>query len=182
VTSGLALAILSGAARAAAQAPAAGRFVAYVSTQRVATESVEGKAALAKIRALQEEKTADLRKLQEALTAAQSQLTAADDAQAKALALEVEQQRADLQKATAEAQAEVQTLQRDLSSALTAKMRVVLDDLLKGTDVQLVLQSESAVVWGVPGADLTNAVIERLDATNPDATSTIRSISGPDPT
>jgi Skp family chaperone for outer membrane proteins len=138
--------------------------VAYISPQRIASESREGKAGQGKIRALQAEKTSALREQQQAITQTQEQLVNADPADVRRLELQLEQQRTDLQKATLQAQSEIQSLQRELSAAVTTRVRSILDAMLKGSDVKIVLQSESAVIWGVPEADLTNEVIKRLDA------------------
>lgn len=42
-------------------------------------------------------------------------------------------------------------------------VKAALDEVLEGKDVQVVLNQETAVMWSVPGLDLTSAVIEQLN-------------------
>ena len=73
------------------------------------------------------------------------------------------QQRTDLERATAQAQTEMQNLTRQVQAEFQGRVRGVLAEIVKGQNVQMVLNGDAAVVWSAPGLDLTNAVIERLD-------------------
>ena len=55
-------------------------------------------------------------------------------------------------------------LQRQISNDLMAKVRPILEELVAGTDVQIVLQSDGPILWAAPGLDLTPVVVERLNA------------------
>jgi Skp family chaperone for outer membrane proteins len=44
------------------------------------------------------------------------------------------------------------------------RVRSVVGEVVKGRHIQLVLNLENAVVWAAPSLDLTDAVIERMNA------------------
>lgn len=153
---------------AVAQPPTPARptgSVAYVSGQRLSTESIEGKAGQARLEAMRQEKANELRIRQQALEATRQQLALVAGGKEKLdLQQREQQQRADLDRATVQAQTDLQNLQRQLTVELQPKVRSALDDVVKGTDIQIVVQLETAVVWAAPGLDLTTAVLERLNA------------------
>jgi len=74
------------------------------------------------------------------------------------------QRRVEFERVVAQSQADIQNLQRQLSGDLMAKVLPILEQLVAGTDVQIVLQSDGPVIWAAPGLDLTAAVVERLNA------------------
>ena len=140
--------------------------VGYVSSQRIFAESTDGKAEVARAQTIQQQKTIELRSKQQALDALRQQIAQAADGTSRAQLQQQEQQlRADLEKATIQAQAEMQLLQRQVQSDVLARVKPVIADLAKGQNVQLVLNSDTSVVWAAPGLDLTTAVIERMNRT-----------------
>jgi len=139
--------------------------VAFVVSQRISNETTEGKAGIARIQALQRERAADARTKQEALQATRRQIDATqDNAERTRLQAQEQQQRTDLEKAVNQSQVDLQNLQRQISNELGAKVKVAIQDLVKGTGVQLVLSADNTVVWAAQGLDLTSPVIERLNA------------------
>ena len=74
------------------------------------------------------------------------------------------EQRTHLERATAQAQLELQNLQRQVQAEFQGRLKGVLDELVKGQGVQLVLNADQAVLWSAPGMELTNSVIERLNS------------------
>jgi Skp family chaperone for outer membrane proteins len=171
VCSMVALLVLPVAADAqGSQAPALtrpGGVIAYVSGQRLSAETTVGKEARGRVQALQQAKTAELKSLQVALETTRQQLANTPDGTARLpLQQQEQQQRADLDRATAQAQADIQALQRQIATDMQGKVRAQLTELLKGTDIQVVVQLETAIVWAAPGLDLTSAVIERLNASD----------------
>ena len=148
--------------------PAAKATVAYVSAQRILTESTEGKAKLARGQALQQQRAADLKTKQQTLEATRQQLAQATDNSARARLLQQEQQqRLELERATGQAQIDLQTLERQANNELLGRVKAVLDDVTKGQDVQLVLNADTAVMWAATSLDLTAAVIQKLNDTAP---------------
>jgi Skp family chaperone for outer membrane proteins len=164
----LSLTALGLAVSVAAQRPAsvpAGSHVAYVSGQRVARESNEGKAGTTRLQAIQQEKAADIRAKQQALEAVRQELGRAADAGTRTkLEQEEAQRRGEFERAVAQAQLDIQNSQRQISNDLLTRIRPILEDLVAGTDVQVVLQADGPILWAAPGLDLTPVVIERLNA------------------
>jgi Skp family chaperone for outer membrane proteins len=170
ITIGLAMPALTALAVAAAQ-PRDGAVsgpIAYVSGQRVSNESAEGKAGVARVQALQRERAADVKARQESLEQTRKLAAGATDlAERERLLGQEKRQRSELEREVARMQVDVQNLQRQISAEMTARVRAVLDETLKGTDVRAVLNSDSAVVWAAPGLDLTSTVIDKLDKQPP---------------
>jgi Skp family chaperone for outer membrane proteins len=73
-------------------------------------------------------------------------------------------QRTELERATQQAQVDIQTLQRQLNTALQQRIKTALDDVMKTENYQLVLNSDPSIMWSTPELDLTNAVVARLNA------------------
>ena len=154
------------AAGAFQQRPAPpGGPVAYVVSQRISNETTEGKAGIARIQALQRERTADARTRQEALQGTRRLIDATQDsAERTRLQAQEQQQRTDLEKAVSQSQVDLQNLQRQISNELGVKVKAAISDVVKGTGVQVVLSADTTVVWAAQGLDLTSPVIERLNA------------------
>jgi len=139
--------------------------VAYVNIQRALAESAVGKAELARVQTLQQQRANELRTRQQTLETLRSQLAQASEAATRVKLQQQEtQQRTDLERATVQAQQELQNLQRKVVADFQGRMRGIIDELVKAQGLQLVLNGEQAVIWSAPGADLTNSVIERLNA------------------
>jgi Skp family chaperone for outer membrane proteins len=154
-------------AAALAQSPVpADATVAYVSAQRVSGESAEGRAGQARVIALQRQHTEDLRTQQAALVKLRTEINqAASDEERTRLRAQEQQLQADLTRAAAQVQTELQNLQREISAEIRPRVQAVLSEMLAGTNVQMVLSSEVTLVWARPGLDLTDAVIDRMNAT-----------------
>ena len=69
----------------------------------------------------------------------------------------------ELERATQQAQSELQALQRQLQADLQAKVRPVVEAVAKAEGVDLVLSYDTTVVWAAPGLDLTDVVLARLN-------------------
>ena len=139
--------------------------IVFVSAQRIFAESSDGKAQVARVQALQQQRATELRTRQQTLDATRQQLAQAVDVAARAQLQQQElQQRTDFERATAQAQTDLQNLQRQVQAELQGRVKSALDDVTKGQNIQLVLNADSSVVWSAPGTDLTNAVVERLNS------------------
>jgi Skp family chaperone for outer membrane proteins len=138
--------------------------IVYVSSQRLSSETTLGKEGLSRIQALRQERAEDLRVRQQTLEQTRRTLAqATDPAERTRLQVQEQQQQADFVRAQAQAQTDLQALQREIQAELRPAVLAVLAELLKGTNVEVVLPLETAVVWAAPGRDVTTAVIERLD-------------------
>ena len=141
--------------------------VVYVSGQRLSNETEIGKEGQTRMQALQRERAEDLRVRQQTLEDTRRALAGAtDEAERSRLQLQEQQQQADFARAQVQAQNDVQSLQREIQAELRPAVQAALAELLKGTNVEVVLPLETAVVWAAPGRDVTNAVIERLNRTS----------------
>jgi Skp family chaperone for outer membrane proteins len=139
--------------------------VAFVSGQRVLNESVPGKAEAARLQALQQRKATEVQALQQAIEATRQELTRATDDAGRVRLLQQEQtQRAAVERAAIQAQQEIQALQRQLQTGLQTRAKAIISELVKGRDIQLVLEGDTSVVWADPSADLTSEVLQRLNA------------------
>jgi Skp family chaperone for outer membrane proteins len=140
-------------------------LIAYVSSQRIFAEATDAKAQVARFGSIQQQKAAELKAKQQALDATRQQLAQAG-ANPRRTELQQQEQReqADLQQATTQAQAELQALQQGVQRDVQKMVKAALDDVAKARKVQIVLNSDSAVIWAAPGLDLTDVVLERLNA------------------
>jgi Skp family chaperone for outer membrane proteins len=161
----LVIAVLAAFTLAAQQKRSAGpNGVAFVSAQRIMTESIRGKAEAAKLQAFQQQKAGELRARQQTLEATRRELVSTTDPARRATLQQQEQvQRADFERASAEAQIGLQTLQRKVNTDLQAEVKLVLDEVVKNGDTRVVLNSDAAVLWGNPSDDITTSVLERMN-------------------
>lgn len=138
--------------------------IAYISAQRISNETAEGKAGVAKVQELQRERGEEVRKLQQALEATRAQIRLAQADSRPRLQAQEQQQRSELERAVVRAQADIQALQRQVSSDVLARVRGVVGETVKGRDIKVVLNLETSVVWADPSLDVTDAVIARMNA------------------
>ncbi|MGE0041559.1 MAG: OmpH family outer membrane protein, partial [Vicinamibacterales bacterium] len=158
----------------AAQAPAPRPFpegskVAFVVLQRIANESISGKAATAKIQALQQQRTADLNKRNQEIQALQQRLekeaTVLSPSAAADIQKQIERGQVDLQRATQDAQQEIQELTAQLQEDFRVKMEPVLAQVAEEKGLHFVFNGPDAgLVWADTGHDLSEDGIKRVDA------------------
>ena len=154
-----------------AAAPAApfpeGAKVAYIYIQRVLEQSAEGKAATAKIGALQQRKLSELGERNKALEAAQQKVNSpslSDTARAQAQK-EVDKLQVEIQRAQQDAQSELDELRAQLNAEFERKLGPIIQQVVTEKDVQVLFSRENAgVVWSDQALDLTSEVIKRFDA------------------
>jgi Skp family chaperone for outer membrane proteins len=113
-----------------------------VSLQRVATESVEGRAANQRLTALAQKMSADL------------------------LAKQKEQPQPtqqELQRLAQQSQADFQNTQRQVQVELRAKVNSIVAEIAAQRGVEVVLNADG-LVWSASRLDVTNEVLAKLDA------------------
>ena len=114
--------------------------IGYVNVQRAIAESAEGKAQLARVQTLQQQRANELRTRQQTLEGLRSQLAQASESAARVkLQQQESQQRTDLERATVQAQQELQNLQRQVLTEFQGRLRGIVEELVKGQGLQLVL-------------------------------------------
>jgi Skp family chaperone for outer membrane proteins len=151
-----------------------GAKIAYVDIQAVAANSVDGKAASARIQELQKKKMSEITEKNKALeTAKTKQATGAtimNDQARLALEKEVDKLTREVQFLQQEAQSDSQALQAELQVEFQRKLNPVLEQIGKEKSLHLLVDiNNSGAVWVDTGLDLTGEVIKRLDASRPAA-------------
>jgi outer membrane protein len=158
------------------QAPAvpfqAGLKYAYINVQQVAAESVEGKAANDKVKALNDQKVKELNDRNRAIQAAQQKLdqggTVLNDQARGQLQSEVERLQRDLQRFTEDAQQDVTALQQQLQEEFQRKLNPVIDRVAREKQVHMIFSAaDSGLVWADPTLNLTPDVIKAFDGAAP---------------
>jgi outer membrane protein len=139
--------------------------IGYVSAQRILVETTEGKAEVARLQTLQQQKATELRAKQQTLEATRQQLMQGGESSARAqLQQQEQQQRIELERATMQAQTDLQALQRQLQTDFQARLKPVVEEVAKSENIQVVLNGDTTIVWAAPSLDLTAVVIDRLNA------------------
>ena len=149
-----------------------GAKVAFVVLQRIANESADGKAASARIQALQQKKAAELAERQKQLQGIQAKLekeASVMSATAQAdLAKQAEKLNTDIQRFTQDAQQELADLQQQLQQQFEARVTPVLEEVRKEKSLHFIFNAqESGLVAADPGLDITLDVIRKLDSAKP---------------
>lgn len=167
-------------AQPAAPAPAPprpfpeGARIAFVVLQRIANESAEGKAATARIQALQQKKAAELNEKNKQLQTAQQKLekeaSVLSGTAAAELQKQVERLQVEIQRFTQDAQAEVQELQQNLQQEFQERLEPVLQELGREKGLHFIFNGPDAgLVWADSALDVSGDVIQKLDAQKPAA-------------
>jgi outer membrane protein len=149
-----------------APAPVSVRLACF-SPQRVFTASADGKAAIARLSALQneraraiDEKNKELQAQEQALQQAGSLLS--DDARSQRSSA-IEKFRIDVQRLIQDAQTELTGVQRDFESAFLAKLQPAIQKVAKDRGFQLVFNlDESVISWADSSLDITPDVVKQL--------------------
>ena len=164
---------------AADQAPAAsapaprpfpeGAKTAYIDLQRIASSSVEGRAATAKIQEFAKKKAAELEGKQKALEAARNKLlqggTVLSDSARGQMEKEIDKMARELQFAQQEAQSEQQSLTADLQNDFQTRLNPIIDQVANEKGLHYVVSiADSGIVWVNTGLDISAEVMKRLDA------------------
>ena len=161
-------------AQPAAPAPAPRPFpegakIAYVVLQRIANESGEGKAATAKIQALQQKKGAELAEKNKQLQGLQAKLEKESSVMSTTAQADVQKQierlQVDIQRFTQDAQAEIQELQNQLQQQFQTRIEPVLSQVGQEKGLHFIFNGpDSGLVWADPGLDISDDVIKKLDS------------------
>jgi outer membrane protein len=146
-----------------------GAKIAYVSVQAIASNSVEGKAATAKLGEYQKKKAAELGEKNKALQAAQTKLqqggSVLNDQARGQLEKEIEKMNREIQFFQQDAQSEGQEMQNQLMQEFQEKLNPILEQVATEKGLQMIFDgTNSGAVWAHTGLDLTAEVIRRFDA------------------
>ena len=142
---------------------------AYLRVDVIAANSIEGRAANEKVKALNDQKVRELNERNKALQATQQKLeqggTVLNDVARAQLQQEVERQQRDIQRFTEDAQQDVQALQQQLQEDFQRKLNPNVDRVAREKQVHMVFSAaDSGLVWADPTMDLTGDIIRAFDA------------------
>jgi outer membrane protein len=160
------------AAQPAPQAPRPfpeGAKFAFVDIQAVASNSVEGKAATAKLDEMKKKKNADLLAKNTALKSMQDKLSAGgtvlNDQARGQLEKDIEKAQRDLQFAQQDAQTELSDMTNQLQADFQEKLNPVLESIRAEKGLLMIFSiRDSGVVAAEAGLDLSGEVVKRFDA------------------
>jgi outer membrane protein len=152
----------------------AGAKVAYINPQRIFAESVEGKAALARVSALTQKKQSENQQRTKTLQDNQQKLQSSggllNDAARANLEKEIEKQQVEVQRFQQDAQQEIQELQNEVQREFAAKVQPIIDQVAQEKGLHLVFNmADAGLAWAMPGLDISADVIKRLEAKAPAA-------------
>lgn len=146
--------------------------IAFFSPSRAFAESSDGKAATARLTALEAERTkatldkeAELQKLERSLEQSTSVLSESARGQRTR---ELEKFRVDTQRFIQDAQAELMGVRRDAESAFLVKLRPAIERVVKDGGIELLFNFDSGVLaWGDPALDVTSEILKHVESANP---------------
>jgi len=143
--------------------------LAYVSLQRAFYESASGKAAQAKLSALQEQTEKEIgtrsRTLQGLQTALDQSGALLAETARRSREQEIERFQVDLKRFVEDAQAEFLGVQRQMENAFLVKVRPALAAVAQERGLLMVFNSDTgALAWGSPTLDITGELVKRVDA------------------
>ncbi|MEI6245375.1 MAG: OmpH family outer membrane protein [Acidobacteriota bacterium] len=146
-----------------------GAKFAFVDLQRVADESVAGKAAIAQVKILTDKKSAEIQSLQTQLAALQQRRqTSASVLTPQAVSQmdkDMERLNTDIQYKQQVAQKELEDLQSELMGEFVQKVAPVVEAFAKEKGLLAVLDARSgAGFYAVPGMDISADIVKLLDA------------------
>jgi outer membrane protein len=146
-----------------------GAKIAYIDLQYIASNSVEGKAATAKIQEYAKKKTGELAEKNKALEALRTKLqaggTVLSDQARSQMEKEIDKMNRELQYAQTDAQSEQQQLTQDLQNDFQTRLNPIIDQVAKEKGLHFVLSiADSGAVWANTGLNLSAEVMKRLDA------------------
>lgn len=142
--------------------------IAFLSIQKLLTESTPAKTASQQLDALRKSKQDEVNAKKKALDETKLALANAGgifSGSRRAELQTIEQrQETELKQATEEAQKAIIDLQRQLQTELRDDISRVIADIARERPVQYVLNADTSLVWARGATDLTPDVLERLDA------------------
>jgi len=151
---------------AATHVRSAGPTVIIVSLQRIATQTNAGKRANQQLEALRQERARELQAKQKELEDVVRQLAkdSLPQADRERLSQDESRRRAEFQQLTTQAQTEFQTVQARVNGEVRSQLTPILADIAKRAGVDAIFNSDT-IAWAAAGTDVTNEVVQRLNAT-----------------
>ena len=157
---------------AAAQPPKpfpVGAKIAFINPQAIFQQSVDGKAALARVNTLIQKKQKEGEDKAKLLQGNQQKLQTSgsvmNEAARAQLEREIDRQQKEIERFQQDAQAEINDLQQEVQNEFLKKVNPVLDQVANEKGVQLVLNADSQIfAWADLALDLSPDIVKKLDA------------------
>ena len=137
------------------------------SAQRAFSESADGRAVVARLSALQDEKARAVEEKNKALQAQeqafeQSSSLLSDSARSQRIS-ELQKFRVDVQRFIEDAKAELMRVERDAESAFVIKLKPALAKVAQDKGLQMVFNSDDGLIaWFNPSLDITSDVVKQI--------------------
>ena len=146
-----------------------GAKFAFFNPQAVFQNSVDGKAAVARVNALIQKKQTENADKAKLLQGNQQKLQTSgsvmNEAARSQLEKEIERQQKDAERFQQDAQAEINELQQEVQGEFVKKLSPIIDQIASERGLLIVFNApESGISWAAPGLDLTLDVVKKLDA------------------
>ncbi len=145
-----------------------GAKIAFIDPQTIASNSVEGKAATARIQELTKKKAGEIQQKQKQAQDIQTKLqqggSVLSDAARAQQEKELQRLQRELQGMQEDANTEVQELQAQLQAEFLKKLNPIIDAVATEKGLHLIFSTDSGILWGFSGLDLSQEVIKRFDA------------------
>ena len=143
--------------------------IAFFDSDRVVAESVTGQAAFAVLEAFRTEAATELERRNRALATERQRLQAESAVLSAAARLDLERQvqstELDIQRLLEDAQAEFLGLQQEVEYGFQVKLLPTVEAVAREQGVHFVFNRlASPIIWADPTYDITERIIERLDA------------------
>jgi Skp family chaperone for outer membrane proteins len=138
---------------------------AFVSIQRILTESAKGLVAIARVQALNQQRISELDGKKKALQAAEQKL-AQSTASGPRLQIgsEIERMKADIARFTQDAQSEVKGLTQELQMEIQREVSPIIQQIATDMKIEMLFsQTNAGLLWSDARLDITRDVILRFD-------------------
>ena len=146
-----------------------GAKFAFIDLQRIADESVAGRAAISQVKTFTDKKSAEIQSLQTQQNSLeqrrQTQSSVLTPQAVSQLDKDIERLKLDIQYKQTSAQKEMEDLQNDLMGEFVQKVAPIVEAFAKEKGLLAVLDARSgAGFYAVPGMDISADIVKRLDA------------------
>jgi Skp family chaperone for outer membrane proteins len=163
-----ALALVAGGSLSA-QEPAAMKMAVF-NADRIMAESQAGQQALALFNQLRDQRVAELQTQQQEIDALRQQGLASDpnSVEAATLARQLEDRMVQMDRLQQDVQTELGQRQNELTGTITQQVGLIIEEVgLEGGYTLIFNSIQSGLVFVDPTMDISDLIIERLDAANP---------------
>jgi Skp family chaperone for outer membrane proteins len=169
LASGVAALALAAGGSLSAQEPAATKMAVF-NADRIMAESKAGQQALALFNQLRDQRVGELQIQQQEIDALRQQGLASDPSSVEAatLARQLEDRMVQMDRLQQDVQTELGNRQNELTGAITQQVGEIIEQVGLDGGYTLIFNSiQSGLVFVDPTMDISDVIIERLDAANP---------------